>query len=170
MARGLAATRGHAGSTAAARLGWSGVRAKPLGWLGPGALRLGVLATTAAALSWLRLRFGEDHSSSRRSGLRRSATLPDAVPAPFTEEKALLRRRVHRCADPQRLIGRASQSAHPECFGRADQLSMRRAAQPTMRGSLGSCWRGERDAHSLACQILTASDIGLAPTRVKRTR
>ena len=62
------------------------------------------------------------------------------------------------------------QSAHPECFGRADQLSMRRAAQPTMRGSLGSCWRGERDAHSLACQILTASDIRLAPTRVKRTR
>ena len=58
----------------------------------------------------------------------------------------------------------------PSASARADQLSMRRAAQPTMRGSLGSCWRGERDAHSLACQILTASDIRLAPTRVKRTR
>ena len=67
------------------------------------------------------------------------------------------------------LVG-PSQSAHPECFGRADQLSMRRAAQTTMRGSLGSCWRGERDARSLGCQILAASDIGRAPDDVKRTR
>ena len=66
------------------------------------------------------------------------------------------------------LVG-PSQGAHPECVGRADQLSMRRTSQTTMRGSFGSCWRRERDARSLGCQNLAASDIGRAPDDVKRT-
>ena len=61
------------------------------------------------------------------------------------------------------------QGAHPECVGRADQLSMRRTSQTTMRGSFGSCWCGECDAHSLGCQIVAASDIGRAPDDVKQT-
>ena len=60
------------------------------------------------------------------------------------------------------LVG-PSQSGHPEWFSRAGQLSMRRAAQPTIRGSFGSCWRVECNARSLGCQILAASDFGRAP-------
>ena len=83
-------------------------RAKPLGGrCGRGARRRGELAATAAALWWLRLRLGNDISSSRRSGLRRSATRQHAAQACLRGRKALVRRRVERFAARQRFIDRA---------------------------------------------------------------
>ena len=113
MARGLAATRGHAGSTAAARLGWSGARSRRAVWRDRGARKRGVQAATAAACGGGGLRIRRRHFIEPGSGLRRPSSLPHVLQACFRGGKALLRRRVQRRAARQRLIDRAVQERCP---------------------------------------------------------
>ena len=113
MARGLAATRGHAGSTAAARLGWSGARSRRAVWRDRGARKRGVQAATAAACGGGGLRIRRRPFIEPGSGLRRPSSLPHVLQACFRGGKALLRRRVQRRATRQRLIDRAVQERCP---------------------------------------------------------